>query len=59
MNRADPIDRLVHELSRLPGIGRKSATRLAYFILRQPNGFADRLAGAVSEASREVAMCGV
>jgi len=41
----DPIARLVHHLSRLPGIGGKTATRLAHHLIRDPE-----LSGALSEA---------
>jgi len=43
--QADPIDRLIHELSRLPGIGSKTAARLAFAIVRS-----DSLAGDLAEA---------
>ena len=54
---ADPIERLIHELARLPGIGRKSATRLAYHLLRSPNGSALKLAEAIQTAREEVKLC--
>ena len=40
MAGSDPIARLIHRLSRLPGIGEKSATRLAFHILRAPEQYA-------------------
>lgn len=55
-NNADPIERLVHHLSRLPGIGTKSATRLAYHILRSED-LAGDLAAALVAASAEVGRC--
>ena len=36
MNRPDPLTRLVEQLQRLPGIGAKSAQRLAYHVLKTP-----------------------
>jgi len=42
-----PLRRLVLLLSRLPGIGEKTATRLAFFVLRQPEQLAHDLAAAV------------
>ncbi len=53
---ADPIERLVHHLSRLPGIGTKSATRLAYHILRSED-LATELAAALVAAGAEVGRC--
>jgi recombination protein RecR len=41
------IEELIGELSRLPGIGRKTATRLTYFLLKQPPDAARRLARAL------------
>ncbi|MDX1583419.1 MAG: recombination protein RecR, partial [Thermoanaerobaculia bacterium] len=38
---APPLARLVHELSRLPGVGSKSATRLAYHLLKRPTAEAE------------------
>lgn len=43
--QADPIERLIHELSRLPGIGAKTAARLAFAIVRS-----ETLAGDLAEA---------
>ena len=36
MTRSDPLAKLVEQLQRLPGIGAKSAQRLAYYILKTP-----------------------
>jgi recombination protein RecR len=51
------FDRLAAELQRLPGIGAKSAARLAYFLLRSPREEADRLSRAISEAREAVRRC--
>lgn len=51
------LQRLVQSLKRLPGIGEKTATRLAHFILRQPAGFAEELSQAVAEARRRLHFC--
>ena len=53
------FDRLVVELQRLPGIGAKSAARLAYHLLRAPREDAERLAKAVSESREAVRRCSV
>ena len=51
------FDRLVSEFQRLPGIGSKSAARLAYFLLRAPREEADRLASAISESRAAIRRC--
>src|SRR5579864_8296506 len=55
----DPIVRLVEELQRLPGIGPKSAQRLAFHILKTPRDETDRLADAVREVKERVTYCSV
>lgn len=52
-----PIDRLVHELAKLPGIGEKTATRLAFFVLRQPGEYASALARALVDVKEKVRLC--
>ncbi len=52
-----PIDRLVHELAKLPGIGERTATRLAFFILRQPGEYARSLSQAVADVKERVRLC--
>jgi recombination protein RecR len=55
----DPLLRLVEELQRLPGIGSKSAQRLAFHILKTPREETDRLADAVREVKERVTYCSV
>ncbi len=55
----DPIARLIGELSRLPGIGEKTAARLAYHILRQPKSFARNLSQALVDVCDRVRLCSV
>jgi recombination protein RecR len=55
----DPLIRLIDELKRLPGIGPKSAQRLAFHILRTPREDADRLADALREVKERVTYCTV
>ena len=55
--RVDPIARLVQALGRLPGIGEKSATRLAFFVMRQGRDFAGDLAQALIDATEQVGFC--
>jgi len=55
----DPLIRLIEELQRLPGIGPKSAQRLAFHILRTPREQTDRLAEAVREVKERVTYCSI
>jgi recombination protein RecR len=52
-----PLARLVAELSRLPGIGQRTAQRLAFHILRSPDDEAAALAAAISEVKERVGLC--
>ncbi|MDI6692197.1 MAG: recombination mediator RecR [Anaerosomatales bacterium] len=54
---APAIARLIEEFQRLPGIGPKSAQRLAFFILRSDEESARRLAEAIVEVKRSVKLC--
>jgi recombination protein RecR len=56
---APPVQRLVGELSKLPGIGSRSAQRLAFHILRAPAEDADALAQAISEVKLKIRLCEV
>lgn len=51
------LEKLVHELSRLPGIGPKTAQRLAYYILRSPQEYTHRLAESLMRVQSEVHTC--
>lgn len=51
------ITRLIDELSRLPGIGAKSAQRLAFHIINMPEEQVDRLASSMTEARRNIRYC--
>lgn len=51
------LEKLVHELSRLPGVGPKTAQRLAYYILRSPHEYTDRLTEALMQVRAEVHLC--
>ncbi len=54
---APPIARLVEELSKLPGIGQKTAQRLTFHLLKVPPEEARALAEAIVEAREKVAFC--
>jgi recombination protein RecR len=52
-----PIQDLIDELSRLPGIGPKSAQRLAFYLVKAPPDEAKRLAEAISNAKERISFC--
>jgi recombination protein RecR len=56
---AGPISRLIAELSRLPGIGQRTAQRLAFHILRAEDDEAIALADAIREVKEKVGLCEV
>ena len=51
------IEELVAELAKLPGIGRKTATRLVYYLLKQPAPSVERLAQAIHTVAHAVRAC--
>ncbi|MFC2035592.1 recombination mediator RecR [Chloroflexota bacterium] len=53
----EPIHRLIQELNKLPGIGPKSAQRLAYHLLRAPEDQATFLASAILSLKQEITLC--
>ena len=55
----EPIVRLIESLSKLPGIGEKNATRLAFHILRTPAEFAESLARDILDTKKKVSICNV
>ncbi|MDH4196893.1 MAG: recombination mediator RecR [Candidatus Aminicenantes bacterium] len=54
---AEPLHDLIEELKRLPGVGTKSAQRMAFFLLGLPQEEADGLAEAIREARRKIFYC--
>jgi recombination protein RecR len=60
MNRfAEPMSRLIDELKKLPGVGAKSAQRLAFHILRSSDEDAEALAVAVRDVKANLRLCSV
>jgi recombination protein RecR len=55
--KPDLIDNLIHQLSQLPSIGKKSAERLAYFLLRHESSRVEDLAHAILDARRKIRNC--
>src|SRR5579884_212429 len=56
---AEPMTRLINELKKLPGIGSKSAQRLAFHILRSSDDAAEALAAAVRDVKASLRLCSV
>lgn len=56
---AQPVARLINELARLPGIGPKTASRLAYHMLRAPRDEAVSLAEAILDVKERVRLCSI
>jgi recombination protein RecR len=57
MFQPESLTRLIEQLQRLPGIGRKSAQRLAYHVLKTPRDHADRLCEAIRDVKDRVTYC--
>jgi recombination protein RecR len=57
LDYAEPITRLIDELKRLPGIGEKSAQRIAFHLLRVPQEQAERLVEAILDVKRRISLC--
>ncbi|MGD0201689.1 MAG: recombination mediator RecR [Bryobacteraceae bacterium] len=56
---AEPLARLIQEFKRLPGIGQKSAQRLAFHMLRAPREDAERLSQALFDVKDKLGLCEV
>src|SRR5437899_12878601 len=57
MDIAEPVQRLVEQFKKLPGIGTKSAQRLAFFILKMEQAEASQLAQSILEVRRSIRRC--
>ena len=56
---AEPMTRLIEELRKLPGIGTKSAQRLAFHVLRSSTEDADKLSAAIRELKQHLHLCSI
>ncbi|MBN2033943.1 MAG: recombination protein RecR [Deltaproteobacteria bacterium] len=54
-----PLENLIRHLSKLPGIGQKSATRVALHILKKPKGLAEDLSRSLLEVKEKITFCSV
>ena len=59
MHPLEPVEKLIRELARLPGIGTKSAQRLAFHMLMRDGGLMNDLAAALLDAKERVKRCSV
>ena len=54
---APTIEKLIEQFEKLPGIGRKSAERIAFHVLQMPKKYAQDMCDAISEAKEKVVFC--
>jgi recombination protein RecR len=59
LDYAEPVTRLIDEFKRLPGIGQKSAQRLAFYVLRTPEADVERFVEALREVKLKIVFCSV
>jgi recombination protein RecR len=59
LDYAESVTKLIDEFKRLPGIGHKTAQRLAFYILRVPEADVERFAEAMREVKRRIIFCTV
>jgi recombination protein RecR len=59
VNEQSAISKLVGLLTRLPGVGRKTAERLAYYILKEEGAFGQSLARAILEVKERIRFCSI
>ena len=59
MDMAEPVNRLIEQLKKLPGVGSKSAQRLAFFILKMDSTDAAELAESILEVKRSIRRCSI
>jgi recombination protein RecR len=59
MAQSEPIEKLIAELKKLPGIGAKSAERIAFHLLDTPRDQADQLSQAISDVKNKIGLCSI
>ena len=57
MKTADPITNLINALAKLPGVGERTASRLAFYVLNQPDELAEELAEALVQVKERIGLC--
>jgi recombination protein RecR len=56
-NQIDPIKKLINALTKFPGIGEKTAIRLAYFLIHSPQEFYYDLVNAIKDVKQKIILC--
>ena len=56
---AEPVTKLIDEFKRLPGVGQKSAQRLAFHVLKMSEGDVERFVAALEEVKRKIVFCSI
>ncbi|MBA3770332.1 MAG: recombination protein RecR [Blastocatellia bacterium] len=59
LDYSEPVAKLIDEFKRLPGIGSKSAQRLAFYVLRRPNAEVEQFAAALREVKERIIFCSI
>ena len=59
LDYVEPVTKLIDELKRLPGIGQKSAQRLAFHLLRANRAETDRLVQCINEVKEKIVLCSI
>ncbi|OGQ18314.1 MAG: recombination protein RecR [Deltaproteobacteria bacterium RIFCSPHIGHO2_02_FULL_40_11] len=59
MEQKTPLVKLVNELSKLPGVGEKTATRLAFHILKSDHAYAKSLSQSILEIKEKIRLCSI
>ena len=59
LDYSEPVAKLIDEFKRLPGIGQKSAQRMAFYILRRPLAEVENFAAALREVKEKIVFCSV
>jgi recombination protein RecR len=54
-----PIERLIENLSKLPGIGRKTATRLAFYLLNTKESYVAELSNSLIDIKEKIKLCSI
>ncbi|HWP43661.1 MAG TPA: recombination mediator RecR [Blastocatellia bacterium] len=57
LDYVEPVTKLIDELKRLPGVGQKSAQRLAFYLLRATREETERLVDAINEVKEKIILC--
>jgi recombination protein RecR len=59
LDYSEPVARLIDEFKRLPGVGHKSAQRLAFYILRRPSAEVENFVAALRDVKEKISFCSV